>query len=250
VADWAIWRVMGLTKGHWSDQHVIVGILFLLAVFLHIYYNWKAIVFYLKNKAKQIKIFTRELNIALIVTIVCIVGAYHPVPPFSWILDFSESVKNAAEAEYGSRPFGGAEISSLKSFASRTGLDLDRAMTELKKAGISFENESQTLNEIAESNRTSPQQIYTIMKRAGGPEKSEKSEATGGTVHPDSAPSEASAGLGKLTLAQVIEKFNLDEEAVFKKLAEKGISAKPDDKMKTVAENSGVSPTELYQFIQ
>ncbi|HDR16698.1 MAG TPA: DUF4405 domain-containing protein [Desulfobacteraceae bacterium] len=250
VADWAVWRVMGLTKDHWSDQHVIVGVLFLLAIFLHIYYNWKPITSYLKNKVKRIKVFTREFNIALIVTIVCIAGSYHPVPPFSWVLDFSESVKNAAEAKYGSRPFGGAEVSSLKAFVSRTGLDLDRAMAGLRDAGIVFESESETLKDIAEKNRISPQQIYTIMKTAGEPETSEKTVVPEGTVHQDAAPAEATAGLGKLTLAEVIERFNLDEKAVFKKLAEKGVSAKPGDKMKAVAEKSGVSPTELYQLMQ
>jgi hypothetical protein len=42
-------------------------------------------------------------------------------------------------------------------------------------------------------------------------------EATGGTAHPDVVPSEASTGLGKLTLAQVIEKFSLDEKTARRK---------------------------------
>jgi hypothetical protein len=250
VADWAVWRVMGLTKDHWSDQHVIVGVLFLLAIFLHIYNNWKPMVSYLKNKARQLKVFTREFNIALIVTIVCIAGAYHPVPPFSWVLDLSESVKNAAEAKYGARPFGGAELSSLKAFASRTGLDLDRATAGLKEAGISFESESQTLKEIAERNRTSPQRIYTIMTSAGEPKEAEKPEVSAGTVPSDAAPDKTGTGLGKLSLSQVIEKLNLDQAEVMRKLAERGIQAKPDDKMKAVAEASGLSPTELHQLMQ
>jgi hypothetical protein len=250
VADWAVWRVMGLSKDHWSDQHVIVGILFLLAVFLHIYYNWKPIVSYLKNKVRRIKIFTGEFNIALILTIACIAGAYHPVPPFSWVLELSESVKNAAEVKYGARPFGGAELSSLKGFVSRTGLDPDRAVAGLREAGIVFENESQTLTEIAEINRTSPQRIYTIMKSSGEPKKAEDMKTPEVAPHSDVAPAEARSGLGKLTVSQVVEKYNLDQDAVFRKFAERGISVKPDDKMKAIAENSGLSPTELYQLIQ
>lgn len=250
VAEWAVWRVMGLTKEHWSDQHVIVGVLFLIAIFLHTYYNWKPMVSYLKNKARQVKVFTMEFNIALIVTLICIAGSYNPVPPFSWVLDFSESVKDATEAKYGARPFGGAELSSLKAFASRTGLDLERALAGLGEAGIAFEDENRTLKEIAERNRTSPQQIYVIMKAAGAPQKTEKPEIQTETVPGDAAPVETGAGLGRQTLSQVIEKLGLDEAEVLRKLAERGIQAKPDDKMKTIAESSGLSPTELYQLIQ
>ncbi|MFO7971728.1 MAG: DUF4405 domain-containing protein [Desulfobacterales bacterium] len=50
VAYWADWRFWGLTKTDWANQHIIIGILFLLAIFLHIYYNWNLIVAYLKNR--------------------------------------------------------------------------------------------------------------------------------------------------------------------------------------------------------
>ena len=39
IAYWADWRLWGLTKTEWENQHIIIGILFLLAIFLHIYYN-------------------------------------------------------------------------------------------------------------------------------------------------------------------------------------------------------------------
>ena len=55
VAYWSDWHLWGLNKTEWGNQHIIIGILFLLALFLHIYYNWKPIVSYLKNKARQLK---------------------------------------------------------------------------------------------------------------------------------------------------------------------------------------------------
>lgn len=58
------------------------------------------------------------------------------------------------------------------------------------------------------------------------------------------------SGLGRQTLSQVIEKLGLDQDEVLRKLAERGIQAKPDDKMKALAEASGLSPTELYQLLQ
>ncbi|MBA2880905.1 hypothetical protein HNR65_001231 [Desulfosalsimonas propionicica] len=36
VAHWVDWRFLGLTKTQWSDQHILVGLLFLIALCLHI----------------------------------------------------------------------------------------------------------------------------------------------------------------------------------------------------------------------
>ena len=43
IAYWADWRLWGLSKTQWSDLHLNLGILLLLAGFFHIYYNWKPI---------------------------------------------------------------------------------------------------------------------------------------------------------------------------------------------------------------
>lgn len=59
VAYWANWSLFGLTKPQWDSIHINVGFLFLASLFLHIYYNWKVIVAYLKNKAKELKISPR-----------------------------------------------------------------------------------------------------------------------------------------------------------------------------------------------
>jgi hypothetical protein len=69
VAYWVDWRFLGLSKTQWADQHIIVGLLFLIALLLHIYYNWNPIVAYLKSKARKIKVFTPDFNIALALTI-------------------------------------------------------------------------------------------------------------------------------------------------------------------------------------
>lgn len=164
VANWADWRFWGLTKTQWSNQHIIVGLLFLLAIFLHIYYNWKPIVAYLKNKARQIKIFTREFNIAMLLVVIFTVGAYVEVVPFRWVLTFSDSIKSSVAREYGQPPYRRAELSSLATFTSKMDMDLADSMARLLDAGIRVENEQQTLLDIARQNNTFPQQIYKKMK--------------------------------------------------------------------------------------
>ena len=74
VAYWADWRLWGLTKEQWGDIHINIGLLFLLSIFLHIYYNWKPLLNYLKNKAGQLKRMPREFNAALLLIILFSVG--------------------------------------------------------------------------------------------------------------------------------------------------------------------------------
>jgi uncharacterized membrane protein YedE/YeeE len=74
VAYWADWKLWGLTKTDWGNIHINLGLLFLIALFLHIYYNWKPLINYLKDKSKRIKVFTSEFNAALIITILFVLG--------------------------------------------------------------------------------------------------------------------------------------------------------------------------------
>ena len=64
VAYWADWTLLGLDKTQWGDLHINMGLVFLLSILLHIYYNWKAILAYLKDKARHVKVFTPDFNVA------------------------------------------------------------------------------------------------------------------------------------------------------------------------------------------
>jgi len=257
VAHWADWRVWGLTKEEWTDQHIIISVLFLLAICLHTYYNWTPFVSYLKNKAKQFKLFTGEFNVALVLTVVFTVGAYFTVPPFNWVLDASTAIKGTAAVTYGDPPYGGAENSTLRDFTRRVGYDLPGSIERLKKAGIRFESETQTLKEIARKNRLSPQQVYLAMKpaakEAGKVDSLPKTTGKGSGKQPSLVTPTAGAtptGLGSKTVALVCQIYGIDQAEALKKLSAKGIVAKPEDKMKTLAEKYGKLPSELYEIMK
>ena len=237
VAYWADWKLMGLSKEQWGAIHINVGFLFLLFLMLHIYYNWKAVVLYLKSKTKELVIFTKEFNIALIVTIVFILGTYAEIPPFSTIIDIGNYFKDAASLKYGEPPYGHAELSSLSSFAKKTDIDLVSGMKLLKDAGYNIADESETLQEIAANNGVSPQQIYLAML----PKTSEKR-----TTLPQNPP----AGTGTLTLAEFCTKYDLDIKAVIMTLSESGITAKEDMTIRSIGELNKMPPVEIYEKIK
>ena len=93
---WTDWHLLGLNKKQWVDQHIIISVLFIVAIFLHTYYNWEQLTCYLENKVRQFRLFTFEFNIALIITVLFVVGAYFDVPPFSLILDAGTAIRSNA----------------------------------------------------------------------------------------------------------------------------------------------------------
>ena len=243
VAYWADWRLWGLTKTDWGNIHINLGLLFLIALFLHIYYNWKPLISYLKNKAKAIKVFTPDFNIALIIVIVFTAGTYFLVPPFSWVMTLNDHFKDTGAEKYGEPPYGHAELSSLKTFTKKLNLDLAKSMELLDKAGYTVENSDITLETIGRRYNMPPQRIYQTIKPAAivTAQKDEKNK---------SLPESPQPGAGNLTLADFCTQFNLNMKLVVRELKKQGIEASEGLTLKNIATQNKTSPTDVYERIK
>lgn len=243
VANWAVWHLLGLTKPQWEGIHVNFGLLFLISIGIHIYYNWKPIMSYMKDKANGFKLFTKEFNVALILVLIFGLGTGFEVPPFSSFLALSESIKDGAAEKYGNPPYGHAELSSLKTFAKRMGMDLKQSLEHLKKTGYRVENEMQTLAEIARINIITPQQLYNAMKPPTGTSSLHYGDS--GKL-PDAAP----GGSGNLTLADLCSRFNLNIKVIIRGLSKQNITAREDMTIRKIAEKNQISPIDVYEGIK
>lgn len=238
VAYWANWKLWGLSKEQWAAIHINVGILFLITLLLHTSYNWDNIELYLKDKSRKMKIFTQDFNIALCLIVICMVGAYVQVPPFSTIMELNGRIKQAAAKKYGEPPYGHAELSTIESFARHLGIDLPVAKKSLHEAGYVVENDTQSLKQIAIANGVSPQQIYLAMI---------KSSATSGEGN--RLPRKPGQGMGKLTLRELCDNHGLDVAFVIRSLAEANISSRAEMTMKQIGEQNGLRPMDVYRKI-
>jgi hypothetical protein len=237
VAYWSDWKWMGLSKSQWGDLHVNFGFLFVLAGVIHIYLNWKPIVLYLKDRSIKIKLVTVSFNIAMVLMVLCALGTYFTLPPFSWVLTISESFKEAGSKKYGEPPYGHAELSSLKLLSKRLGLDVDSSLKGLQNANIQFQSETQTILEIARANGLTPKDVYEAML----PKMDETSVRK--------MPEFPQPGLGKRTVSEVCATYGLNIPTIINGLAQNGIEAKPEMTFKEVADSSGVSAPDLYAII-
>lgn len=238
VAYWANWKLWGLLKEQWAAIHINVGILFLIALLLHTYYNWESITFYLKDKSRRLKIFTKDFNIALLLIVVCVVGTYAGIPPFSTIIELNSQVKEAAAEKYGTPPYGHAELSSIKSFARHLDINLNVAIKSLHDAGYSVAHDMQSLKEVASANGVSPQQIYLAMAKAF-----EKSGET------KSLPRKPGQGMGRLTLKELCRKYDVDSKLIMKALKEANITFQEEMTIKQIGALNGLSPIDVYRKI-
>lgn len=246
VSHWAVWQFLGLTKEDWSSQHITLGFLFLFASLLHIYYNWKPILAYMKDKFHRVKIFTGASNVGLALTIIFVIGTYYNVPPMSTIIDLSDHFKSASAAKYGEPPYGQAQSSSLEMFTERVYLNLPICMELLESAGISVSNEKETLSDIAERNGKTPQQIYEIIlpaKRQASQSLSEHNDTIVPLMNPP-----ISGGMGKKTITQLCSEIGVDNcSQIITKLGEKGIKVEAGDKVKDAAAANGLGPMQIYE---
>ena len=166
VAYWVDWRLLGLSKTQWDSTHINAGILFLLAIVFHIYYNWRSIASYLKDKAGHLWLNKRPFNLALLITAFVVCGTIAGTPPFCWVMDLNESIKGSAVKTYGKPPYGHAELSSLKTLAFRMGFDLAKSIQGLQTAGINFEGVNQRIVDIARLNGKTPKQVFDMVIQA------------------------------------------------------------------------------------
>ncbi|MEE4254233.1 MAG: DUF4405 domain-containing protein, partial [Desulfuromusa sp.] len=128
VAYWSDYRLWSLSKEDWGAVHINLGVLLLISILLHVYYNWTPMISYMKNKSKQLRIFTPDFNVSLIVTLVVFFGTLAGIPPMSSVINFGAAISEKANLYYGEPPYGHAELSPLADFADKVKVDLAESM--------------------------------------------------------------------------------------------------------------------------
>jgi len=239
IAYWADWHFMGLSKEQWGDIHITVGTLFIVALLIHIWLNWKPIMAYMKNQAKELVVMTKPMIISVVITLFVTVGTLFGLPPMQQLLDFGASIKSAAIETYGNPPYGHAELSPLKKFAGYLGFDAKEALAALHKAGYDASITVNTeIREIARLKGVSPQQVYNDIRAAFTSDPF--------ATMPPSPPE----GTGKLKLSDLCTSFGLPMDEAIAKLAKKGIEASPDMSLKAIGKKSNMNPHEVYKALR
>ncbi|GAQ95786.1 hypothetical protein TAGGR_3262 [Thermodesulfovibrio aggregans] len=259
IAYWINWKFLGLTKTDWTNMHIVFCIFFMTAAFFHIYYNWNVLLNYIYSKVKKAFNLKKELAIVSIIVILSFIGSLKPFPPFSFIIDLSEYLKQSwvKSPDY-EPPFGHAELLSLEEFSKRRNIDLEQAVLALKQRDIKFQSTKESLGLIAKKNGLSPLEIYEILKPLEGKQNQIDRKSDYQTEQKIVHQTESSRwtkdeiirefegkGLGKKTLKQICEENRLDIKTAIHKLKNKGIEAREGETLRQIADRNNTSPIEV-----
>jgi hypothetical protein len=233
VTAWTDWSFLGLDKQQWDNLHINLGIFFLVMIVWHIYFNWKPIKNYLKVK-KELKIFTKEFNVALIWTTIFTVGTITMTIPLSILVNLGNGVKAINSLDDGNPPFGYAEESTLKDFCILTHTNEEDALKALKSQKILITSNKETLKHIASNNQTSPKKLYEIIRN-----KEIKMPL----------PSELPIGIAHKSILRLNSEYQMDMDKFIKHLAYYGIEITPSKTFKRISKEQHLHPATLYNML-
>ncbi len=236
VANWTDWRLIGLTKTGWRNQHLIFGFAFILLSLFHLFLvNWKAFLCYLKTKTAEGVKRPIELLAILLLSFFFGLGTYYGLEPFSAIIQFGNRISSSWEGQEKRAPVPHAELMTLTELSQQPGMggDPEALKAKLEKAGLKVTSSKETLAVIAEANGMAAEKVYEML----APEEHGKSKLSG-------------KGFGQKTLQQIADDAGVSAVSLQLALRQKGIEAKTDTPLKTIVEENGIEMRELRQLLE
>jgi uncharacterized membrane protein len=247
VAYWTDWHLIGLAKDGWSNIHIVFGAIFIVSGIWHLYFNWKPFKKYLSERSAGHLHVKREVVIATAGTVLVVVAAIAVVPPVSWLFDLNQTVKQSwVTSPDLEPPYGHAEESSLRALARRTGIDLDPALAKLAADGLAVTGPTDNLKNIARRNDTTPMAVFARIKAF-----QKAPEAVPGAAYTAEAVEEQfeGTGVGRKTLAEIIEITGVDPETAVRRLAGMDITAGADETLRQIADRHDLAPIQVLQTV-
>ncbi len=247
IAYWVDWRFLGLSKTDWGDIHIVTAILFLVAGGWHLYYNWKAFLGHLRQRAAQGVKLRKELLITVAITLFVAMSALWNIPPLGYLVDLNEAIKDSwAQAEDAEPPFGHAELLSLEGFCKKTDIDVQQAISKLAKMKINLKSADETLEYIAKNNKVSPRVIFGIIKDLRKTKISETRKGSELTAD-DVFERFEGTGVGQKTVSEACAMGGEEISRCLFRLERQDLDANPNDTLKTVANREGMRPIQILQ---
>ena len=255
VANWTNWRIFGLTKGEWADLHIAFSTVFLVVGLVHIWFNWRPLVHYFKDRLSQ-RVGFRWEWLAALGALALVFGATRAkLPPFSQLLAWSEQLKQSWEQPQERAPVAHAELLSLRELAERAGVSVETALERLTAHGIQGASADIVVGDLALKNQLAPARVYDLITgqaaaasgQAGDSHRGGLGRAGGGAR----GGAGGGGGPGRKTLIEVCQESGVDLTNTLARLKARGIEAAASQTLRDIAEkNSFERPSELLEIIR
>jgi hypothetical protein len=234
IANWSVWQLALLSKAQWQAVHTIVALLFLVAGGFHIYFNWKVLVAYVKSKLQAGIRMKRELAAASLTGAAILAVSITGLPPFGTVMDVGEEIKNSWATSTSEPPVPHAELLTVAKLSETVKIPAEKALANLEKQGVKVSQATTTVQQIADANKLTPQEVYQKIQSEDA--KPKVSVAEGG-------------GWGRMNVQQVCERFSVPVDAGVARLQAAGIEATASTAIRELATARGKTPIDIAKII-
>ncbi len=159
VGHFSPWSFWYLSRHHWGALHLNSGLLFCLAMIVHVWLNFRLLVAYVKRPKSGLP----AVAISLILTLYVCIGGYYEIPPMGQFLGLARSFKISSMQKYGSPPYGTAARFPALHIARYMGWDPRQAQEQLNRNRIILDAPDQSLADLAQKNHSSIGRLLDIM---------------------------------------------------------------------------------------
>ncbi len=242
IANWTGWEMLGLAKDEWAGLHINIAIILLAASVLHLIYNWKPFVSYLRSRAGKINAMRREAGLAAVILLATGMFSFFEIAPFGTVLAWQQQIKDYWEqTPLAPAPYPHADETPLDRFSAETGYELEAVLTSLKSNGLKVPDVKLTIGQIAERNGLVPAAVYEAIRSnlGAGVKQTHSPGATAG-----------GQGRGFMTLAEVCGPAGLDLARVLDALKARGIDAAGETRLFEIAQSLGTQPGQVLQELK
>lgn len=233
IANWTHWMLGPLDKEQWQALHTVFALLFVVAAVLHLVFNWRVLLSYLKTRLHTGTSNRREFAAASALSVAVLALTLADAPPFSTVMEVGEWAKNSWVSQDTEPPVPHAEGLTLARLADVTRQPLDQVVATLDRAGVKGAAAEVTVGELAARNGLTPQQLYARARATAGP-----------------MPVNVESGLGRKTVAQVCEELGIALHEGLRRLEAAGLPASADDTMKGLAGKFGRTPHDVLPVLR
>jgi hypothetical protein len=234
IANWSVWRLFLLSKAQWQAIHTIVALLFLAAASFHIYFNWKVLVAYVKSKLHAGIRMKRELAAASVAGIIVLAGAIAAMPPFGAVMNAGEDIKNSWSTASTEPPVPHAELMTVEKLAEAVKVPVEKVLADLEKNGIRGARPGKMIQQLADENNLTPQQVYRKIQSDDARPRAGLAEG---------------GGWGRMNVQQVCERAGVPVETGVERLMAAGLEADASTPVRDLATARGKTPVDIAKIV-
>ncbi len=238
IARWNDWHLLGLGLDPWTWIHVFASLLFVLAIPVHLFFNWKPFTKYLAERWHEHLRPRVELVSGVAVAVCLALLAGFGLPPAAQLFAWQDTIKASRQrAGAAEPPFGHAEELPLAELARRTGLDLEGTLAHLAARGFRVERMETSLQDAARALGTSPVALFAELPKRPAPAPSLAERYGPGS------------GVGRKTLAQLASELGIPLEDALRRLADRGVPATAEATLESLAERAGGEALDIVRIV-